>query len=142
MNTNQAPEESRNRNTKNQAPNTQAPRSKSPPALRTWSFSGVWCWELYSPDRRMEHSLPRAVVPWGEARARECIQGDTRPNEQRSPRAQRPWPAGLRRFWLVASLLLGSQSAAAMLWCPCGSTSRLATSQNRLQQTVFYPAVW
>src|SRR6185437_1545827 len=92
---------------------------------------------LSSPDRRIEHSLSRAVLPWGEERARECIQGDTRPNEQRSPRAKRPWPAGLRRFWLVASLLVGSQSAAAML-----PSSRLATSQNRLQQTVFYPAVW
>src|SRR5205807_9056264 len=66
-----------------------------------------------SPDRRIEHSLPRAVLPWGEARARECIEGDTRPNEQQSPRAKRPWPGGLRRFWLVASLLVGSQSAAA-----------------------------
>jgi hypothetical protein len=66
----------------------------------------------------------------------ECIRSDTRPSEQRSPRAKRPWPGGLRRFWLVASLLVGLQSAAAML-----PSSRLATSQNRLQQTVFYPAV-
>ncbi len=67
-----------------------------------------------------------AVLPWGEARGRECIQGDTRPTEQRSPRAKQPLPAGLRRFWLVASLLVGSQSAAALL-----PSSRLATSQNR-----------
>ena len=52
----------------------------------------------------------------------------SRPGEQGSPRAKRPWPGGLRRFWLVASLLVGLQSAAAML-----SSSRLATSQNRLQ---------
>src|SRR5438093_2739703 len=96
----------------------------------------------YSPDRGIEYSLQRAVLPWGEARGRECIPGDTRPTEQRSPRSKRPLPEGLRRFWLVASLLVGSQSAAAMLRCPCGSTSRLATSQNRQQQTVFYPAVW
>src|ERR1051326_4995144 len=44
---------------------------------------------------------------------------------------------GLRRLWLLASLLVGSQSAAAML-----PSSRLATSQNRQQQTVFYPEVW
>src|SRR5436309_7255839 len=69
----------------------------------------------YSPDRGIEYSLQRAVLPWGEARGRECIQGDTRPTEQRSPRAKRPLPEGLRRFWLVASLLVGSQSAAAML---------------------------
>ena len=62
---------------------------------------------------------------------------DTRPTEQRSPRAKRPLPEGLRRFWLVASLLVGSQSAGAML-----PSSRLATSQNRQQQTVFYPTVW
>src|SRR6266545_6376918 len=78
-----------------------------------------------------------AVLPGGEARGRECIQGDTRPTEQRSPRAKQPLPAGLRRFWLVASLLVGSQSAAALL-----PSSRLATSQNRQQQTVFYPTVW
>src|SRR5437016_5456495 len=89
----------------------------------------------YSPDRGIEYSLQRAVLPWGEARGRECIQGDTRPTEQRSPRAKRPLPEGLRRFWLVASLLVGSQSAAAML-----PSSRLATSQNSQQQTVFYPA--
>src|SRR5437667_11471950 len=62
---------------------------------------------------------------------------DTRPSEQRSPRAKQPLPEGLRRFWLVASLLVGSQSATAML-----PSSRLATSQNRQQQTVFYPTVW
>src|SRR5213592_908070 len=91
----------------------------------------------YSPDRGIEYSLQRAVLPWGEARGRECIQGDTRPTEQRSPRAKRPLPEGLRRFWLVASLFVGSQSPAAML-----PSSRLATSQNRQQQTVFYPTVW
>src|SRR5205814_8052437 len=91
----------------------------------------------YSPDRGIEDSLRRTVLPWGEARRRECIQGDTRPTEQRSPRAKRPLPEGLRRFWLVASLFVGSQSAAAML-----PSSRLATSQKRQQQTVFYPAVW
>ena len=79
----------------------------------------------------------KAVLPWGEARARECIRWDTRPSEQRSPKAKRPWPGGLRRFWLVAALLVGSQSAMAML-----PSSRLATSQNRRQQTVFYPTVW
>src|SRR6266851_5043422 len=92
---------------------------------------------LTSPDRGIEYSLQRAVLPWGEARGRECIPGDTRPTEQRSPRAKRPLPEGLRCFWLVASLLVGSQSAAAML-----PSSRLATSQNRQQQTVFYPTVW
>src|SRR6266496_1495441 len=91
----------------------------------------------YSPDRGIEYSLQRAVLPWGEARGRECIRSDTRRTEQRSPRAKRPLPEGLRRFWLVASLLVGSQSAAAML-----PSLRLATSQNRQQQTVFYPAVW
>src|SRR5437870_13067810 len=60
-----------------------------------------------SPDRGIEYSLQRAVLRWGEARGRECIQGDTRPTEQRSPRAKRPLPEGLRRFWLVASLLVG-----------------------------------
>src|SRR5216117_1479001 len=91
----------------------------------------------YSPDRGIEYSLQRAVLPWGEARGRECIRSDTRPSEQRSPRAKQPLPEGLRRFWLVASLLVESQSAAAML-----PSSRLATSQNRQQQTVFYPTVW
>jgi hypothetical protein len=81
---------------------------------------------LYSPDGRIEYSLPRAGLPWGEARARECIRSDTRPSEQRSPKANRPLPQGLQRFWLVASWLVGLQSAAAML-----PSSRLATSQNR-----------
>jgi len=49
----------------------------------------------YSPDRGIEYSLQRAVLPWGEARGRKCIPGDTRPTEQRSPRAKRPLPAGL-----------------------------------------------
>src|SRR5438034_8394449 len=44
---------------------------------------------ITSPDRGIEDSLQRAVLPWGEARGRECIQGDTRPTEQRSPRAKR-----------------------------------------------------
>src|SRR2546425_3164234 len=39
----------------------------------------------------------------GEARGRECVRSDTRPTEQRSPRAKQPLPEGLRRFWLVAS---------------------------------------
>src|SRR5947207_16005736 len=88
----------------------------------------------YSPDRGIEYSLQRAVLPWGEARGRECIQGDTRPTEQRSPRAKRPLPEGLRRFWLVASLLVGTQTAAAML-----PSSRLATRQKRPRQTAIYP---
>ena len=32
-----------------------------------WQFGGS---PTYSPDRRIEHSLPRAVLPWGEARVR------------------------------------------------------------------------
>src|SRR5438094_9235665 len=67
----------------------------------------------YSPDRGIEYSLQRAVLPWGEARGRECIQGDTRPTEQRSPRAKRPLPEGLRRFWLVALLPAPSQTRGA-----------------------------
>src|SRR6266404_6103400 len=110
-------------------------------ATRRGSNSSPNGWTVFSPanspDRGIEYSLQRAVLPWGEARGRESIQGDTRPTEQRSHRAKRPLPEGLRRFWLVASLLVGSQSPTAML-----PSSRLATSQNRQQQTVFYPAVW
>jgi hypothetical protein len=67
----------------------------------------------YSPDDGIEHSLPRSVLAWGEARAREYIQGDTQPSEQRNPRARWRWPGELRRFWLVASLLVGSQRGKA-----------------------------
>ena len=80
----------------------------------------------YCPDRGIEYSLPGAILPWGEGRARECIRSDTRPSTPRSPKEKGPRPEGLRRFWLVALLLVGSQSAAAML-----PSSRLATSQNR-----------
>src|SRR5258708_35969909 len=57
----------------------------------------------------------KAPLPWGEARARECIPSDTRPSEQRSPGAKEPWPGGLRRIWVLASLLLGHRSTRDML---------------------------
>ena len=68
---------------------------------------------LLRPQDRIQFA--KTVLPWGEARARECIRSDPRPSEQRSPRAKQPWPGGLRRFWLLASLLVGPRGVAAML---------------------------
>jgi hypothetical protein len=55
--------------------------------------------------------------------------------EQRRPGANRPWPEGLRRFWLGALWRLGSQRG--------GSAPLLAPTPKpkTTQQTGFYPAV-
>jgi hypothetical protein len=45
-----------------------------------------------------------------------------------------PRPCGLGLFGLLASLLAPYRSMKDMLWCQCGSTSRLASKPNSLQQ--------
>src|SRR5262249_20236163 len=83
----------------------------------------------YSPDRGIEHNLPRAVLAPGEARARERIRSDPRPTERRSPNAKRPWLAALRRFWLLASLLVGHRGVAAMLPPPPSPETKSACNK-------------
>src|SRR6266545_8365011 len=54
-------------------------------------------------------------------------------DEQRSrwPDAAPPRAGAL---WLAGFVAHSSQTAAGMLWCPCGSTSRLASKPKSLQQ--------
>src|SRR5436309_1942034 len=68
----------------------------------------------HSPDRGIEYSLQRAVLPWGQARgrreggARDGVYSQRYSTDRATkPQGKRPLPEGLRRFWLVASLLVG-----------------------------------
>jgi hypothetical protein len=88
---------------------------------------------LTGPRDRIQFA--KAGWPWGKARGRECIRCDTRPTEQRRPGANRPWPEGLRRFWLGALWRLRSQRGGS---APLGAPS---SKPKTTQQTVFYPAV-
>ena len=66
------------------------------------------------------------------ARGRECIPCDTRPTEQRSPRPIQRNPKGGMSFGRRRCCSLLTDPLRDMLWCPCGSTSRLASAQNPL----------
>src|SRR5438876_10443096 len=88
---------------------------------------------VYSPDRGIEYNLQRAVLLWGEARGRECIPGDTRPTEQRSPRPISAQPEGRHVFWAEALLLAPHRSIAGY-----ARRSRLASAQNPLPRMYSY----
>src|SRR5437016_14267127 len=91
----------------------------------------VWC-------LRNNYTFVALKLAWGEARRRECIPSDTRPTEQRSPRPISAQPGGRPVFWAEALLLAPHRSTRDMLWCPCGSTSRLASAQNPLPRMDSY----
>src|SRR5437016_8952126 len=101
------------------------------PGLALWTMSHhcmritcpVWC-------LRNSYTFVALKLAWGEARGRECIRSDTRPTEQRSPRPISEQPEGDMSLGRRRRCSLLTDSLRDMLWCPCGSTSRLASAQN------------
>ena len=65
----------------------------------------MWC-------LRNSYTFVALKLAWGEARGRECIPGDTRPTEQRSPRPISAQPRGRPVFWAEALLLAPYRSTA------------------------------
>ena len=106
------------------------PRGSSPPlpgtlllaltAVPVSSTALVWC-------LRNNYTFVALKLAWGEARGRECIPGDTRPTEQRSPRPIAAQPEGRHVFWAEALLLAPHRSTAGY-----ARRSRLASAQNPL----------
>src|SRR6266705_2723270 len=86
----------------------------------------VWC-------LRNSYTFVALKLAWGEARGRECIPGDTRPTEQRSPRPISAQPEGRHVFCAEALLLAPYRSTAGY-----ARRSRLASAQNPLPRMYSY----
>ena len=104
------------------------------PGLALWTMSHhcmritcpVWC-------LRNSYTFVALKLAWGEARGRECIPGDTRPTEQRSPRPISAQPEGRHVFCAEALLLAPYRSTAGY-----ARRSRLASAQNPLPRMYSY----
>src|ERR687891_699913 len=84
----------------------------------------------YSPDRGIEYSLQRAVLPWGEAGGRECIQGilDRPSNEAPGQNGLCPKGCGAFGFWLRCS----SGHRALRLCSPPRASPQAKIASNKL----------
>src|SRR6266516_8024679 len=89
-------------------------------------FYLVWC-------LRNNYTFVALKLAGGEARGRECIPGDTRPTEQRSPRPISAQPEGRHVFCAEALLLAPYRSTAGY-----ARRSRLASAQNPLPRMHSY----
>ena len=72
----------------------------------------------------------------GRGASEEHIRKGSVTREQRSPRPKDPLPEGLRRFWILAALLVSRRSLRICSFlAPC-------QNPNLPQQSVSYPTVW